>query len=575
MNYADLPEAIRTALEQIVAGAKAADFESETLDFKEDPAVHPQVRNPDGDLIATLRDTAICLVNGEGGAAANTHIVLGVADKVPGAAAITGTERDLDWLERKIMQGTAPPLRVEAAEFMYLERRLVWIRIPKGLDFYQRPKGDATYRLGSQCMPAGDEVRRAIRFARLNPDYSAASAAIPFTALNGAALQEARRLLERRYSVLGKRESVPSTDLALLRDLGLLTKNDEVTVAAALLFAPVKPPQVRARYFYRVVPGAEPAVTEISEPLIFAIPRVADLVARNSSQELARIDLGGGQEVAIPAFPQQAVDEVVVNAFAHRDWAMLAPISVEQTPGTLSVVSPGALPTGVHKDKLLTTHSVPRNPTLMGALRALGLAEESSRGFDRMFAAMLSTGRGMPEIEATEMYVKVVLAAGKPDGAFVRGVNDLAQRVAHEVVFSVSTLIVLNHLYHKPLITLNEVVARTETSMAEARELMELLTNYDLLHAVGRKLEQWVLSRRSLAAFGDRAAHGRVHQPVEEWIREQLAQGNSLTARAVAEASGISRQEVTALLRRMRSDGEVRIDPNGPERGANARWIRA
>ena len=590
MQFDNLPELVRASLFRIADGAIAADLENEALDFKEDPAVHPEARNPDGDLIATLRDTAICLVNGEGTAAlaqpqlqgaaswltdisGDSHIVLGVADKIAGAAAFTGTERATQWIEHKISQGTQPNLRVEAQDFIFQGARLVWIRIPAGLDFYTRPKGDATYRVGSNCMPATEDVRRAIKMRRLNPDFSALPASIAISDLSASALEQARKLLAARYAALGTGETAPQTDTALLRELNLLTTSGGVTKAAEVLFAAASHGRVGVRYFYRTVPGATPTVTELSDPAIFALQELSSLVRRHGLQELARVDLGSGQEVAIPAFPDQAVDEVIANAFAHRDWAMVAPIVVEQTPGTLSVVSPGGLPAGVSVKKLLTTHSVPRNPTLIGALRLLGLAEESSRGFDRMYAAMLQTGRDVPLVEAEESYVKVVLAAGKPDIAFVQGLAKLAKRVSHEVVYSVATLLVLKHLHHKPLITLNEVVERTETNVLEARELMELLANTEILRSVGGKLEQWMLSSDSSKAFGGESHRRIVHQPVEEWIKERLSAGEALTARGIADATGISRSEVTAVLRRMRGDGEVRIDPNGPERGSNTRWI--
>lgn len=570
MEFDRLPADIQVALHAIYEGSTAGDQETECLDFKEDPAVHPQERNPDGSLVETLRDTSICLINGDGG---ETHIVLGVADKISGSAAFTGTDRELQWVERQISNGTVPPLRVEAYDFFFHDVRLIWIRIPEGLTFYSRTKGNATYRVGARCKPASEEIRRAIQMKRLNPDFSAKVSPLGVEDLMPEALNYARKLVRTKLTLSGQDASIPGTNEGLLRELGLLTKEGKLSTAAEILFAPVDRSRITVRYSYRTVPGGSAQTTEISLPLTLAIGQVSELVERHTSQEISRVQLSNGQETAIAAFPRQAVDEMLINAFAHRDWAMIAPVLIEQTPGTLSVVSPGSLPFGVTKNKLLTTPSIPRNPTLINALRIMGLAEESSRGFDRMWAAMLQTGRDVPEIDAQEMYVKVTLAAGKPDIAFIRGLHNLAQIVQYDVIFSVSTLLILHHLHHKPLITLNEVIEQTQVSRVEAQELMQLLVDRDVLSSVGGKIEQWVLSVKAKVAYGEDSKKCSIRQPVEEWIKEQLEHDEAVTSRAVSQATGISRKEITAILTRMRDEGLVMIDLNGPQRGPNTRWV--
>ena len=68
------------ALRSIEAGATADSLESEILDFKEDPAVHPQNRNPDASLVEFLIDEAVCFSNADSGnafiAVSYTHLTL-------------------------------------------------------------------------------------------------------------------------------------------------------------------------------------------------------------------------------------------------------------------------------------------------------------------------------------------------------------------------------------------------------------------------------------------------------------------------------------------------------------------
>ena len=60
-------EVVEEALSAIEAGDSAGDWESQVLDFKEDPAVHPKSRNPDAGLVEFLVDEVICFSNADSG----------------------------------------------------------------------------------------------------------------------------------------------------------------------------------------------------------------------------------------------------------------------------------------------------------------------------------------------------------------------------------------------------------------------------------------------------------------------------------------------------------------------------
>ena len=66
----------RRAIDQILAGSRSHDLESDTLDFKEEQSAEDQA-------IRTLVDASLCFANGAGGT-----VVVGVANKVPGSAAL-------------------------------------------------------------------------------------------------------------------------------------------------------------------------------------------------------------------------------------------------------------------------------------------------------------------------------------------------------------------------------------------------------------------------------------------------------------------------------------------------------
>src|SRR5699024_789558 len=466
-----LPDDVRAALEEIWRGAKASEFEDENLEFKEDPSrlSGKKAKAPEAKIVEFALTEAICFANSDGG---DGYIVIGVADRSRGPEAFTGTDIEPLWLQKKVFDGTLPHLHVDVAEATFRDVRLVVVRVPPGLSLYTRTNGAAYARHGTSCVPLTEDQRTAIRDRRTNPDMTALRSALAVTDLDPLAINRGRALLAQKRMAAGESPAVPEQPLPFLRELGVLTTDGELTRAAELLFGPKAAHQVRLRHLHRSVPGGEPTVTDLGGSLILIFDRAQDLVRRHGSPEIARVQLPGGQEVPVPAFPDRAVDEVVSNALVHRDWAISPPIVIDQSPRVLKVWSPGPLPHGVTVDRLLTTQSTPRNNLLMAAMRALGLAEETSRGFDRMWSAMIATGRPAPEVDADDFHVEVVIAAARPDLTFVAALARLREAFPVETIDAVSTLIVLHHLFHSPMITLHQVRTKTQTTAIEAVQSM-------------------------------------------------------------------------------------------------------
>ncbi|MDY5784670.1 RNA-binding domain-containing protein [Corynebacterium sp.] len=570
-----LPADVADALHAIWQGATADSVESETLEIKEDPAHLNHGEgiggNAQAKLVEKLIDEAICLANGD---SAMGHIVVGISDKTGGPSGFTGTDLDTDFIERKIFGGTRPNLRVEASDVNYRGIRLLVIRIPEALSLYTRTLGQARKRRGSECTPLSEEERRAIAQERANPDYSNGASASSVDDIEIAVIGETRRLLRTKRNLVDGSDYVPSTTVGLLRELGLLSR-DETTLkrAADILLLPVDRPEVMVRHLWRPMVGADPQVTEIRDPLIVALPRLRRLIEERASQEIERVQFSDGQEEAIPRFPAQAIDEAVTNAFIHRDWQLSRPVVVDQSPSTLKIWSPGPLPPGVDKDHLLTTQSVPRNSRLMAAMRGLGLAEESSRGFDRMWSAMISSGREIPVVRTEDSFVEVVLSAGTPDTEFVTMLHELSKSSSSYVLESVDTLIVLKHLWDAPRVTSAQVEKLTQTSSVETAELMVALQEAGVVKRLPNSSE-WVLGPAVDARAGKSRSGSDAVLPAKEVLRRKFASGESVYAAEAAEVLGISRSEVTAILRSLRNDGVAQIDPEGPQRGPRTRWIK-
>jgi len=559
-------KAVTEALAEIDNGRTAESLEGPHLEFKEDPAHHGGP-NPDAQRLELVLDEAIAFANAEGEA----DIVLGVGDRTTGPGAFTGTDADDLWIRQKIFQGTRPQLTVEVEELLYAGARLLVIHVPQGLDVYSRRNGAAAVRVGSGRRPVTEDERRTLHFRRANPDFTSRPSSVSLDQLDPEAVALGRRMLQVRNP-----GEAPSSDEDMLRRLDLVTDSGRLKIAAELLMLGKPGGEVLARHVFRRFPGGEPSATEYHGPLLTVMSRVRERVEVLSDPEYARLDLSGGQERPIRDFSSAAVDEALSNAFVHRDWAMTLPVVVDQSPQVLSVDSPGPFPSGVDVKRLLTTRSMPRNQTLMTALHRLGLVEETSRGFDRMWAAMLESGRDVPDVVADGFHVEVTFTAGDLDAGFVNGLAVLVnQGFAAEVVHSVNCLLILRALWGKDSVSLRSASRLMQVGEAECRTILTWLTEEGLLAADDQRVDEWRLSDRVRSALTQAGAELPERGSVERWILEAVANGRTVTNREVSSATGARGREVTRILRYLADTHRISKDSGGPDRGPGVRWVAA
>ena len=112
-------------------------------------------------------------------------------------------------------------------------------------------------------------------------------------------------------------------------------------------------------------------------------------------------------------YPTEVIRELLVNAFAHRDWTRPTDVQLTVFADRLEVESPGSLPNGVTIEKAKEGLRVPRNPNIVNILRDYDFIEHRGMGIRRKVIPLTrSHNRTEPEFEATEDYFKVTLRKG-------------------------------------------------------------------------------------------------------------------------------------------------------------------
>lgn len=559
---------VTRALDALERGATAADLESQTLDFKRDPATVADFRgNPRAQLIDELTTAVICFANADGG-----HIVLGVDDKSSGPEAFTGTSADRNDLRARLHHNTTPPVTVDIREEHRHEHRILVIRVVEGLDLVTNSKGVAHQRRGTDCHPMSEVARRHLGYARRNPDFTARRSERGPEDVGSDALDHVRDLLRRLPDL--RRQLADLHDDDLLRSLGAVDGQGNLLVAGELVLCP--PDHDAVDFLTRPAPGAEPSTRRLRLPVAQALTTVMGLINTAINPEVTSIPLPTGQELALPDFSPLAVEEAVTNALVHRDYGVRDRVVIDHSATTLTVHSPGSLPYGVDPDRLLSTVSTPRNPQLMSLLQQLGLAERTSRGIDRMFREQIRVGQTQPVIEPDDYSVTVRFSTGAPNRAFARFLATLPPELRENV----DAVLLLDHLCRRPSLSADEAARILQVPVDEATHRVDALSTaphalFERSSSPSSRKVAWRLLPLTAAGLGTAVTHRTKADQARRRVEAHLDEYGWITNKTIRNMFDLDVQQARQLLADLRDAGVVMKDPAGPERGPTVRWLIA
>ena len=483
---------VSAALALIRSGTPARELESDRLEFKQE---EPDIKG----TIENMADAVICLANNEGG-----FVVLGVPDRHDAPRSTWGVSPGItvDILRRGIFDRTRPSLSVPVEELAEAGVRVLCVTVPQGAIFYSNAAGTATRRLGPACVPFSPQEQHQAAASRGYLDWSAEDSGATLDSLAGDEIRRARRLL----TLAGREDLARADDAQLLRDLRLRGDRDAVTRAGLLLFG--REDEVRRliptygyAYQYRPSPGSESSArVRGHRPILAAIEMLLDAAASRS--QVHSISIEGGVQLQIQDYPPEAIREVVVNAFVHRDYEQGAAIEVEHSPESLLITSPGGLVYGVTPENILTHPSTPRHRLLLETVTMLQVAERTGQGIDRAYRELLRAGKPPPTISDDGSQVRVLLPGGSGNDAFVR----FAASTDPELSRDVDVLLALSHLREKRSIDPLDLAALAQRSAGEAKAALDRITSAGLIEPTRRTarhdLPTYTLTEYGLARLG-------------------------------------------------------------------------
>jgi ATP-dependent DNA helicase RecG len=410
-----------------------------------------------------------------------------------------------------------------------------------------------------------------VRQERGGYDPSAARTNLTLDRLDDEALAACRRLLASLTDMRRTYAELRTPDL--LAALGVVEAG-RLTRAGEILLCRPPSDKEKAVFLYRDTPGGEArAVERLALPLVLTYLEILRLV--NARRNLTPVTLPTGQQLQVEDFPDLAVREAVTNALVHRDIHQLRPVTVDHSPQILTVTSPGPLVSGVTVDNILTAASRPRNPQLMGAVRVLGLSEQTGRGVDRMYREMIRSGRNPPSIQAGFDHVTVSMVGGAPNTAIARFVAQLPDSEREDT----DTLLLLVYLCDHETTTAAAVAPWLQRPADEAESILRRLTHgpVELLDiarsSVRRRYGTYRLRENVRVELGTALAYRvRNTDEIDRRIVEHVDEYGWITNRTIQNLFTVDVQQARRWLSDLRRRGVLVQTTEGRSSGPGIRY---
>lgn len=462
--------------------------ETQSIDFKEEAgrrigSVIEPGRTENPTAAGKLANEVACFANTPGGGV----IVLGVEHRT---GVVIGTELDADWLRQRIYRAVdvAPDVR----EARVGGQRILVLFVAEAPEPVTMTDGRTIrWRVGDSYEPVDRAQWWEHRSTRLGYDPMAAASTASVDAVSATTAARVRDLLGESGATTGD-----AGILGMLRRIGAVRGDGELTVAAELLLTPLGRPALELTVLD--VPGGR--ILDTIEPrsdrsLLEQLDTVESALGI-LNERVDRIDRFAASPQRM--VPPPAIREAILNGLIHRDWNSREATDVRwiREDATLVVRSPGGFTGGVNAGNVLSNrHS--RYPALADLCRALGLVEKQGVGVDRMYQAMIVLGHDPPRIEETAgPHVVCTLVGGLP----VYPVLDLVQAIRPTVRQNDYRVAILIHLLlHAAFVTETDLAAALQENDGSVRDTVRIASQTVVAG------EPLVVAYKNVWIFGQRA----------------------------------------------------------------------
>ena len=229
---------------------------------------------------------------------------------------------------------------------------------------------------------------------------------------------------------------------ALLNSLGVIRADKQVVRAGVVAFGQsLMPHYPQCRVRLARFAGTKSGGSFVDPPRevegnIFDLLEAAETFIKKHVPTPTSLPHQGMQRVARELVPHDALREVLVNAFAHRDYGQVgASVGVAIFDDRVEIENPGEFPASIDPDHFMRLHpSLPRNPVIASILHRAHFMEKWGTGGQRIQQACKNAGTKLPRIVVGSGVVRVSFRAKLPQTARLGPIPQGTLQVTPQVV---------------------------------------------------------------------------------------------------------------------------------------------
>lgn len=200
-----------------------------------------------------------------------------------------------------------------------------------------------------------------------------------------------------------------------LESFGLVNKDSFLTNAGALLAD--EPIIKHSRIFCTrwngldMTSGIEEALndSEFEGSILLLLQNAENFIKVNTKKKWKK---GNESRIEMPDYPERAIQEVLVNAIIHRDYAVIgSEIHIDIYDDRIEIYSPGGMFDGsfIQEQNIMEISSLRRNPIIADLFNRIHLMERRGSGLSSYKNAINYTQEKEVEFKSTQKDFKVIL----------------------------------------------------------------------------------------------------------------------------------------------------------------------
>ena len=439
--------------------------------------------------------TVSAFANGIGGA-----LIFGISDKEE-IIGLDNYKKDSENISEIIKTKIEPLPKVTLKHYLIEDKNIIILFVHSGKEtpYYFTEGGHQTayIRLGNESIPAKNSDLINLILKGKNRSYDSL----------GTDIKKDNVSFTKLKSLYYLKTGNEFTD-SDLESFGLVNKDNFLTNAGALLAD--EPIIKHSRIFCTrwngldMTSGIEEALNdnEFEGSILLLLQNAENFIKVNTKKKWKK---GNESRIEMPDYPERAIQEVLVNAIIHRDYAVIgSEIHIDIYDDRIEIYSPGGMFDGsfIQEQNIMEISSLRRNPIIADLFNRIHLMERRGSGLKKIISsyknAINYTQEKEVEFKSTQKDFKVILknlnykvAIKSGDKMAIKSGNKVAIKSQDEQLEKI-----LEYIKKYNNCKTSDIENLLSVKSSRARKLLSILVSEKKIQALGQnKNRYYVLSK--------------------------------------------------------------------------------